>query len=680
VWLAKHPPLKGTTDWWGGEVEYLGACNLQTDPDCDHWTDKHDNCPTAFNPLQDDADDDGVGDACDNCVKVANPNQEDTNVVAEELREVDLSCPHMCPRPASPGDPGWHDVFFGDACDEIATTEGSTGLTFEGPDNGGCTCLAGPCNSAPSCCNNSTCRQLLTSTVQFDSWIGNSMGTAPIAAGTTKPVFCACSTTNDLKNCGANFGCTLAIDSAFPTGNSWREIEGFDELNHVDIGTIGHTITTHQERAGNWNPISVTNDWDFVNDLPKFGLSKQPNGNSLPGVLWSHVTSFNLTGNYAAERNGSAPLVMDLNNHYGGMTVAELAPTFVGNPPVCLDCYGLWPDPLRDPDNLLVSSWLFGFTSNVGTEIVAQQGNVLIPKTQSFDSSALALWKDIITGKTEMLVGGEVVTGIHQPAGRLAPAVIVASGTTSVQGAFSATGATISSATPSVTFSGPGSPRAYSAYSRTLYAIDTSNSGATLTTVDVAAALQNQNVRHAIPIAPFTPKKPMVMAWNAQYQRLYLVDVESSDGKNRLRFLTVRPDGVSEELWRTKPTTHLPDKATLTVSATGELVLALLGRPDSGSSEVLLLDGLGRPTLSRDFDDRLAAPALVIPKGVNLPFEREKNDAVPLRNQLRPRSDFSQGICGAKWLRSRADRKFPSPNVLADENCEDADEEGNNEN
>lgn len=39
-------------DYWKGEVDYTGPCNLARDGDCDHWYDEHDNCPFTYNPDQ----------------------------------------------------------------------------------------------------------------------------------------------------------------------------------------------------------------------------------------------------------------------------------------------------------------------------------------------------------------------------------------------------------------------------------------------------------------------------------------------------------------------------------------------------------------------------------------------------------------------------------------------------
>ncbi len=74
---------------WIGEVDYLGACDVARDADCDHWYTWHDNCPATFNPAQDDADDDGRGDACDSCPRVAEQQPgRNCNVEAERARGV----------------------------------------------------------------------------------------------------------------------------------------------------------------------------------------------------------------------------------------------------------------------------------------------------------------------------------------------------------------------------------------------------------------------------------------------------------------------------------------------------------------------------------------------------------------------------------------------------------------
>jgi hypothetical protein len=64
---------------------------------------------------------------------------------------------------------------------------------------------------------------------------------------------------------------------------------------------------------------------------------------------------------------------------------------------------------------------------------------------------------------------------------------------------------------PSLTFPGPGSARSYSAYDRKLYALDAGMGGATLTTVDVAAALSGINSRTTTALQRVIPGAPLAM-------------------------------------------------------------------------------------------------------------------------------------------------------------------------
>jgi hypothetical protein len=39
-------------DYWKGEVDYTGPCDIARDADCDHWYNEHDNCPIFYDPAQ----------------------------------------------------------------------------------------------------------------------------------------------------------------------------------------------------------------------------------------------------------------------------------------------------------------------------------------------------------------------------------------------------------------------------------------------------------------------------------------------------------------------------------------------------------------------------------------------------------------------------------------------------
>ena len=58
-WLAVHRrgyswDNNGTfhPDYWKGEVDYTGPCDVMLDPDCDHWYTWNDDCPTSYDPDQ----------------------------------------------------------------------------------------------------------------------------------------------------------------------------------------------------------------------------------------------------------------------------------------------------------------------------------------------------------------------------------------------------------------------------------------------------------------------------------------------------------------------------------------------------------------------------------------------------------------------------------------------------
>ncbi len=171
TWYAQHPLPQGQPEWWLGDVEYTGLCNVSNDADCDHWTDEHDNCPFAFNPDQADNDDNGVGDVCepcpcdpsndpdkdrkctscqginarcqaacasatafDNCPEAYNPGQENCNVEAETAAGQRIGTVST----------------LGDVCDPVPCPQGSTNtavpaspICCPNPNNQGQQCLLG---------------------------------------------------------------------------------------------------------------------------------------------------------------------------------------------------------------------------------------------------------------------------------------------------------------------------------------------------------------------------------------------------------------------------------------------------------------------------------------------------------------------------------------------------------
>ena len=153
-WRAMHP--SASTRWFG-EVDYLGACDVSRDRDCDHWDDAHDNCAYTYNPDQAYRDDDGAGDACggcpcdpdtdldqdgvcavlcswqqpyavaDNCPRVYNPTQDNCNAASEIAAQ----------------QRGENVASLGDACDPVPCPNvdpvTSPGQGFQGTCSGNAT-------------------------------------------------------------------------------------------------------------------------------------------------------------------------------------------------------------------------------------------------------------------------------------------------------------------------------------------------------------------------------------------------------------------------------------------------------------------------------------------------------------------------------------------------------------
>ena len=92
-WTAMHPGYGG----WTGDEEYTGPCNTAADPDCDHWTTPHDNCPSVFNLDQRDSNDDGFGDVCPPTPPTAPPTGCSISANCQGNVVVDCAVPQPSP-------------------------------------------------------------------------------------------------------------------------------------------------------------------------------------------------------------------------------------------------------------------------------------------------------------------------------------------------------------------------------------------------------------------------------------------------------------------------------------------------------------------------------------------------------------------------------------------------------
>jgi len=634
-----------------------------------------------------DVDGDGVPGWRDNCPFVANPNQEDTNYLAEFQDELARGCPdypnNACPSlhqlPSSAADStvaAFHAVFPGDACDPAVSTEtGKTGYTFGNGRTGPCDVivLSGD-QSSSHVDNGTTCEHQLDTQLRLASWIGDATGAAPLAghSGSTVPAFCRCdgATTADPDQSAfdcqqTNRGsCVIANDLSFPGGGV---IAGWQPMTEHNVGRPFPAVgTTFQERVGVYSDASTTRNWDMRADWSEFntcqGLCVTPDLPTLEGVLWSHVSAFNGSVVYGANRAASTNLLTNLDNHYFplfgresyGLRVVE------GPPPAFHFHVGGWFDGVDGdpgPGDPVQLPWLAVTSTGDVLRLLGSTGSLA---TSSFSSTALSLLAGVAAGTSDLLVGDDVGTGAMHGTTPNA-VVIVQHGTTSVQGALRvgsgmAQGVTVS---PVGTSPDPPDLRAYSAYDEKLYSLHVDPSGDTLSIVDVAAALGGvSSVATSTLVGP-APSKPLALVWDRFTQTLFVLDRLATgrawEHKGVLRLLAVDPAAAQAyELWRTDDAIDLPDNASLSVSAQGEIVLALSDKNIFGATELMLMDAAGTPASSADRLGRLADVAYAVPAGVNLPVEPGLGDKVGMRVDIVERSDLSAGICGALWLKLHA--------------------------
>jgi hypothetical protein len=206
--------------------------------------------------------------------------------------------------------------------------------------------------------------------------------------------------------------------------------------------------------------------------------------------------------------------------------------------------------------------------------------------------------------------------------------------------------------------------RAYDAIDEKLFAL--TQSPTSLQIVDVAAALNETAAVSSVPLSGNVPVSPQAMVWDRFTGMLYVVDqIRVHQDQLRLRLLTLSPDtGATSLLWQTAPTRYPPETVYLSVSAQEEIVLALVGVLGQ-QTEMLIMNTSGYALLSDDVQGELIAPAFATPAGINLAFgQRPQGPQTSLRAELRSRSKFHRGTCGAKYLLENADSLPPSSGAL----------------
>jgi hypothetical protein len=639
-----------------------------------------------------DFDGDGVPNASDNCPTVPNAKQQDSNydaeleiVLAGGCTDYSMSgCPSDEGHVPTPADaPGyadhWRASYPGDACDRNATTATATVQVVD-PEGrfAPCTVCTIARGTTQSCAPSPglLCPALLSSGLSFTSYIGDNTGGAPAATGMSAPAFCVCPGADtdpawhaDCQKQTANLPCVIGRDSLYPPGTAnvqgsgwWPITQAAGRLGRfpITVFPFPNLTTTHQEYSdltvaeGLYNPtLSVHATWDFPSDLANLGIPVT--ATSLTGVRWGSVRSFSPVASEAQPAANTANTYAPTNVAITGETVYEFFD------PLYVPVFGVWElggfphDPGDPPWQTLVD----GATAPIEQTL---SGGARFAG-ERFDAPGLSLLGMVSAGASDLLVGDDVVTGVpFQWSG--APAIVVEHGTTNLQGAFVVTAGHMSTV-----MSVPGDSadppdlRSYDAADALLRSLHVDASGASLTVIDVQAALAGTPNASTVPISGAIPSAPVGMTWSASDASLYVADqMPCSNGGAALRLLRIDRKLVSTELWRLACAYFLPEDVFLSTSSQKESVLGVV---TGGHSEVAAFDSLGSPRWSLRVQGELAAAPMAIDGGVSLALVRRGDTRHGLLDlRFVPRAKTAPHLCGTRWLRHHVDTSALS--VLGD--------------
>ena len=332
------------------------------------------------------------------------------------------------------------------------------------------------------------------------------------------------------------------------------------------------------------------------------------------------------------------------------------------NPLAWIDWIDGQPGQPGPPDPNLLPYYAITETS----QVLRLNGTSASNTTSSFTPGALSLLAGVAAGTADALVGDDVTEGIVSGTTPL-PVLLVDHGTTTVIGALGVANGLVEGVTVTQLGTTPDPPdlRAYDATDATLYSLHIASTGATLASVDAAAALRGVSSITTTPLIGTTPEAPLAFVWNRFTKTLFVVDLAADEQYRHrgkvLRLLTIDPvAGRSRELWRTRDVVDdAPSSAYLSVSARAEVVLALVHDRFERHTEVLVLDATGTPQLSVETErEALLGAPQALPAGVNLPVFAPLRpgiaDDVGTQIRLIRREDMRPGLRGAKWLAAHA--------------------------
>jgi hypothetical protein len=576
----------------------------------------------------------------------------------------------------------FHAQYHGDACDMNATTA-AVPARVRDPLGRTAPCIRCTIIGSGGSCGTTSqvCPAFLTSGISFNSYIGNSLGNAQATPGTSAPSFCQCPGADtdpnwhvDCQTQKSAPQCTIASDILFPSGqlnqsgSGWFPISEAGTVSRADQLPFPALATTHQEFSddtsganGPYNPnLGALATWDFPANLGEF--SQLASAKSLTGVLWGHVVSFT-----PQPQTNPQPLVNTPNSYVPSTVSLEGETLFTVFNVRYAPVSGIWEEG-GSAVNLGDPPWET-IVAGVSTPIEQTIAGEARLAGERFDSAGLSLLTGVGAGTSDLLVGDDVITGVPFRS-NLVAAVVVDHGTTNVHGAFTVSpiGQVTTVTGGRTTFAAdPPDLRSYDANDALLRSLHVDTSGASVTVLDVQAALAGVTSTATMSVTGAAPRTPLALAWNGAEASLYVVDAMPSGAKDMaLRLLRIDRKYGSRELWRLEGVRKLPDAVLLSMSPQNERVLGIVSE---GHSEVAAFDSVGSPQWSLSVAGDFAAAPISTESGASLALRRHKDTSRGLlKLRFVSRGKAANHLCGTHWLRQHV---ITSPrSVLGDPSVE----------
>ena len=554
----------------------------------------------------------------------------------------------------------WQKTYPGDACDEQAVTGTGTKEFFEPYETViGCWDEHVIINLSNSQVWNPTehCPLTMNTQLKFDAYTGGpaGFGLQPgVGAQLSAPAFCKCAAADPVACDNQADKCYAAKDTAYvygssPTPSGWKKITA--ETGGV-TGPFFEFPINHQDPMKWFKAQTTSVNWDFVQDLPTFGL---PSGSDLIGIGWTKDSAYPYgIVNKAPKDN--------LENSYWP-TTAHAIP--VGS--VVIDgyvaplSYQLQPIPYCDPNPGGRVEWgqvpfmlTTTGTDGSGVAVVGANSNGVFDAKSRFVNAANLLLQ-LYGSQNDMLVASDRI-GSQSRDATDANAVVLVRGTTQIMGAFVRAGVRIDAqiASTIVGSSAPVALRTFSGANQALYSLSNS-SGWKISSRLLADGLAGRDIVATANVIGAPLANPQAISYNRATDSIMVLDLVPVAGGNALALVSVAPTGTANFLWMTGgfPVTT-QGRFLLSTTVDGDNIMSVSGVTPN-QIDVLQTDRNGRPLGANTQAGDLQTAVVGHAAGITVPVRATSDThSIGAHFTFVANSDLGFGVCSSTFFKTIA--------------------------